>query len=526
MKEEKNLSKSDIYNKSLNKIVTGTGFVSIGFLISYFFIFASSILIARRWTENEIGIYSLAYSLFEIFMIICTLGLIQGLVRSIAHARGKKELQKIPVFILSSIFYSFITSILISIILFILSDYISNNIFHESALIFPLRIFAISLPFVTLNIIFIAIFRGYEKIGPFVYFRQILGRGLILLFVIIIIFLNYSFNSLFYGHLLSGIIILLLIIIYTIKKGKLNFLKKYDFKIIFSSETKELLFFSLPLLIVDILDLVILWTSTLILGILKTTADTGFYNVAKPFAAFINFPMIALMITFIPVFSKLYSRGKLDEMRSNYLILTKWVCLLTLPIFIIFFLYTEQLISIIVGPNYLPSANVLKILAFGFILINFTGPNISTLIALGKSRFLMNITIVCAILIISLNFLLVPTYGIIGAAIGTSLAIVFMALVKIIRVYTLTKIKPFGYKLIKPTIFSFIFIIPIYLVTNPIINNWWSLILLVFLFYFVYLISVILTKSFEKEDLLMLELIEQKTGFKTDKIKSFLTRFI
>jgi O-antigen/teichoic acid export membrane protein len=213
-------------------------------------------------------------------------------------------------------------------------------------------------------------------------------------------------------------------------------------------------------------------------------------------------------------------------MRYNYLILTKWVCLLTLPVFFIFFLYTEQLISIIVGPNYLPSANVLKILAFGFILVNFTGPNISTLIALGKSRFLMNVTIVSAILIISLNFLLVPTYGIFGAAIGTSSAIVFMALVKIIRVYTLSKIKPFGYKLLKPTILSLIFIIPIYILTNPIINNWWSLILIVFLFYSVYLISFILTKSFEDEDLLMLELIEQKTGIKTDKIKTFLNRFI
>ena len=104
MTDDKNLSKTNSQNDSLNKIVKGTGFVSIGFLISYFFILISSILIARRWTESEIGVYSLANSLFQIFMIICTLGLIQGLVRCIAHARGKKEYQKIPVFILSSIF--------------------------------------------------------------------------------------------------------------------------------------------------------------------------------------------------------------------------------------------------------------------------------------------------------------------------------------------------------------------------------------------------------------------------------------
>jgi len=525
MTDNKNLSKTNTHNGSLNKIVKGTSFVSIGFLISYFFILVSSILIARRWTASEIGVYSLANSLFQIFMIICTLGLIQGLVRCIAHARGKKEFQKIPVFILSSIFYSFITSIIISILLFFLSDYLSNNIFHESALILPLKIFAISLPFVTLNIIFIAIFRGFEQIRPFVYFRHILGRGLILIFIIIIIFLNYSFNSLFYAHLISGIIILISIIIYTLRK--LKFLKKeYDFKLIFGAETKELLSFSLPLLIVDILDLVILWTSTLILGVLKTTAETGFYNIAKPFADFIGFPMIALMITFIPVFSKMYSSGNLNEMRSNYLLLTKWICLLTLPIFIIFFLYTDQLISITVGPNYLPSANALRILVFAYIIMNFSGPTNSTIIALGKSRFLMYITVSGAFLIISLNFLLIPTYGVNGAAIGTSSAFIFMTLIKIFKVYSLSKIKPFGYKLIKPTLLSIVFIIPIYFFTNTIINYWWSLILLGLLLYVVYLISVILTKSFEEEDIFMLDLIEQKTGIKTDKIKAFLTRFI
>ena len=212
-------------------------------------------------------------------------------------------------------------------------------------------------------------------------------------------------------------------------------------------------------------------------------------------------------------------------MRANYIILTKWVCLITLPIFIIFFLYTEQLITIFVGSNYLPSANALKILAFAYVVLNFTGPNISTLIALGKSRFLMYVTIFGAIIIILLNFLLIPTYGVIGAAIGTSIAFIFMTLIKIVKLYSVGKIKPFGYKLIKPTLFSIIFIIPIYYFTNTLINNWWSLILLGLLLYVVYFISVVLTKSFEEEDLLMLDIIEQKTGIKTDKIKSFLKRF-
>lgn len=510
---------------SLNKIVKGTGLVSLGFIFSYFFIFISYILIARKWTVSDVGIFSLSYSIFNICLIITSLGFSQGVVRCIAHVKGKQESYKISGFIVGSIFFSIILSIIVSILLFIFSDYIGQGIFHEPALNIPLKIFAITIPFFSLNIIIIAIFRGFEKIKPTVYLRLILEKILIFIIIVIIIIINLSFDNLFYSYLITGIIIFVILILY-ISKGSYS-LKNFNIKLIFSSNAKELISFSLPLIASNILGHIIIWSSTLMLGILKSTSDTGLLNIADPFAYFLLFPLEALIITFIPVFSKLYSRNQLTEMRNNYRILTKWICLITLPIFFVFFFYPEPLLRVIVGSNYLASANALRILSLGYIIVNFAGPNIATLIVLGKSRFLMLVTLIGSIIIITLNLLLIPVYSFIGAAFAIGCVNIIMALIRSYKVYSLTKIKPYGYRIIKPTLLSIIFIIPIYyFFKHGMIHNWWSLIAIFVMFYLIIIISIILTKSLDEEDLKIIDFFEKKSGIKIEKIKKFLTRFI
>ena len=89
---------------------------------------------------------------FLICSTISALGMNQGVVRSIAHSRGKKEFDKIPDFIFVSIFYSVLTSIILSLILFLFSEFIAEVIFHEPLLTLPLKILSIALPFHVLNI--------------------------------------------------------------------------------------------------------------------------------------------------------------------------------------------------------------------------------------------------------------------------------------------------------------------------------------------------------------------------------------
>ena len=124
--------------------------------------------------------------------------------------------------------------------------------------------------------------------------------------------------------------------------------------------------------------------------------------------------------------------------------------------------------------------------------MNFTGPCSATLVAMGRSKFVMFATLSGAILSIALNVLLIPSYSYIGAAIAFVATYAFISITKTLKMYSLGKIIPFGPNLIKPTLLLIAIIVPFYFIFNQYIPvQWWSLIVLFMLTFGIYIISVI-----------------------------------
>jgi O-antigen/teichoic acid export membrane protein len=525
MVTEKKSSNSNTNNDSLHKVVRGTGLIIISLLLSSIFIFTRTILIARAWSEYYVGIFSLGITVVNLCMTISSLGMNQGVVRSIAHSKGKNELDKIPHFIVTSVFLSFVASVITGLIVFAFSEFIAVNIFSEPSIILPLKIIAISIPFNVVSLRIVSVFQGFEQIKPIAYFKNILESLLFLLFILITIALNLTFVYVFYSFLITSIVITIVLIIYSlIKSSSLSF---FTIKSIFSPAAKELLMFSLPLLGTAMIGLIITWTDTIMIGTIKGASDVGFYHAVVPFAVFLFFPLNALLVSFIPVFSGLYAKGLINEIKRNYLIFTKWITILTFPLFIIFFLFPDLTIRVLIGPNYLPSVNVLRILSLAQIVNNFVGPCAASIVVFGETRFKMYATISAASLNIILNLLLIPPYSYIGAAIASSSTIIFINIINTLKLYSLSKIQPISQNLVKPILFSMLFIIPIYFLSQHFLTyNLWFLILLSIVLYLIYLPSILITKSLDKDDVNMLIEIERKTGFKVKRIKKFLSKFV
>ena len=514
-----------VINKSLQKVAKGAGIVFIGLLVSLFFGLIGRLLIARYWTQSDYGVFSLAIAVLSMCMVISTLGLRQGASRSIAYSVGKAKYKGLPGIISASIWFSIIASILLGSILFLLSESIAEYIFHEPALIVPLRIFSVAVPFLTLINVVAAIFRGFGQIKPTVYFQSVLMSILFPIFLIGVIVFNLSFINVFYAYAISLVVTCILLIIYAIKQ--IPSLAIFSPKLITNSAAKELLFFSLPLLGTAMLVMIISWTDTLMLGSLKSSVDVGLYNAVLPLAQFISFPLGALLVVYMPAISGLYARGMTDEIKRNFSILTKWICLVTLPLFIVLFLFPEAILSLLFGPTYVFSADALRILSLGFIINNFLGPNGATLIAMGKSRFIMFASLATAILNIGLNIILIPPFGIEGAAIASVVSIVSINLMKCWKLYSLNGAQPLSKNLIKPTLVSLGLITIIHFISQNFLTiRIWMIPLFFILYYAIYILAILLTKSLDQEDLKMLTEIERKTGIKSTLIKRFLAKFL
>lgn len=510
---------------SLQEVAKGTAIVFIGTIVGMLFLSIGRILFARIFSSSEFGIFSLGVTLLNIFAVIGTLGLLEGATRQIAYYKGKNQIDKVQLVIQWSFRCAVLASIIIAFLVFLCSDLIANNVFNLPSLSFSLKILSIAIPFSVLISILSSIFRGFKRVKEKVYFLDIIRNILFPILLIPVIFLNMSFESGIVAYSLSIIITCFVFIIYYVKKKPIS--SKFLTKSKNITIGKELFIFSLPLLLVSILYMVLHWTDTLMLGYFTTPDVVGLYNAANPLGRFISISLVAMLFIYTPIVSDLYAKRKDAEMRGSYAILTKWLCAATLPLAMIFVFFPRIVINFVFGSEYLLASTVLQILALGFFINNLLGPNGATLTAMGKTKFLMGATFAAACINIGLNVILIPRYGINGAAIATISALVSINIIRSIKLYSISRIHSLKKNILKPIFLSGILFIFIYIIAKEFLSiTFWMLPILFIFFIILYVASLLITKSFDREDIEMLLKIEAKTGIKLKLIKRILNKFI
>lgn len=512
-------------NEALTKVAKGTAIALVGVVLGLLFAFISRIMVARYGTQSDYGVFSLALVILSIFVIIASLGLESGVIRYIAYFRGENALERVRGTISASIIFASLAGIFLGLTLFFAADIISTGIFQNPALAYPLRIFAIAVPFTTLITLLTSIFLGFDRVDAKAYFQDILMSALFPLLLIIILLLSLPFTSVFLAYLGSIILSFIGLVIYAIKRLPLPM--KFAIRPGIKLEGKNLLLFSLPLFGVVMLQFIIAWTDTLMLGYFKTPEVVGLYNAAHPLAVFISMPASTMAWIYLPITSGLFSRDQAPEIKRNYKVLTKWLCSLTLPLFLVLLLFPESVLSLSFGATYTPASQALRILCLGFIIVNLLGLNGPTLMALGKSTFLMWATLVAAVINIGLNIALIPPMGLEGAAIATVVALTTINVIKSIKLYSMIRAQPFSKNLLKPALASVALILLIYAIAGSLMTvTLWMLPLFLMLYYAICGLAMLFTRSFDQEDIAMLLKIEKKMGINAAPIKKILARFL
>jgi O-antigen/teichoic acid export membrane protein len=513
-------------NSSLKIVVRGMAITILGTIVSIPLTFCAKIILARFFTQSEYGTFSLSFSIINIMVVLSLLGLDIGSTRQIAYYRGKDKFVNIKGIINSSIQISIISSFILSLIILITSDFLSTKVFHDLALSFPLKIFAIAIPFITILNVLISIYIGFDRMEEKVFFVDFLRNILFFILLLPVIFFVFSIRYAVIAFSTSYIATVIVLVVYMKIRFPYSLKNKNEIHPI-PHMHKELLLFSIPLLTMAIFQSLLIWTDTLMLGAMKTTNEVGLYNAAHPISDFITIPMGALLLIYAPIITALYAKGSFTEISRNYYILTKWIFFISLPIFLVIFLFPQVFLNFLFGSNYIFADVVLQILALGILIISLFGPNGTTLVAFGETKFLMWAGFSATLMNVILNALLIPSMSIIGASIATTISIAFQCTIRQWKVHSLLKIDPMIIRLLKPTVISVSLILIIgFLVRTYIAVTFWMLPLFFILITFVILLVIILTKSIDKEDIMMILEIEKKIGINLSPIKKILNKFL
>lgn len=509
---------SETVNESLKTAVRGTTFVFFGMVSSILLWFFTKILIVRYTTKEEFGLYSLSIAIVGIFSIISTLGLQEGIARYISIFIGGGRRDKANFMALSSLIIGFLSGLCFFLLLFFSSGLLAEYIFYKTELRVALQVLSFFIPLSVMAVITGGILRGHNIFVPKIYAD--VGQPLFfLVFLSVFFLLGLPFISIIYAYVFSMAAVLIVTGYCLIKRVKLT-----NVPLRVGEENKELLRFSLPVLAVSVLGVVLGWTDTLMLGRYTSAADVGIYNVSISLAKLLTFPINAISFVLMPLAGEMFARKQHSELGRTYQVLTKWIFSATFPIFFILFFFPEITITFLFGERFIDSTMSLRILAVCFLFHSFMGANGTLLLITGLSGTLMNISIFGVVLNIALNYILIKLlgYSVIGAAYATLASYTALNILISFILYRKSGIHPFTLKYIRPVIASSVIGLAIYVLAKSLPLYIWMLPVYFSVFLCGYLISILVTKSLDEEDVFLFKMTLHKLGVSDQRIDSLL----
>ena len=161
---------------------------------------------------------------------------------------------------------------------------------------------------------------------------------------------------------------------------------------------------------------------TFMLGGMLSAASAGAYNIAIRITNLVDIPTSSVASIVFPQSALRMKTQGLPAIKYLYEKSVGIILALLLPSLLLLFLFSELVIDLIAGSNYLEVLPVLKVTILYCLLIPF-GRQFGTIIeSIGKPKLSFFIVIITASINMGLNYIMISRYGVVGAAYSTLFA--------------------------------------------------------------------------------------------------------
>jgi len=491
--------------KTYEIILKGASISMFGLFLSKLISYATIIIVSKIGSEN-FGLLNLSFSVISFLAMIFLLGLNSGVLRYVSYYLGKNDKERIKGTVLAALKICGIIGVVILILLVIFSNYIAIEIFKKPELASIIRILALMMPLIILTEIFVSTFLSYKKIEYTTLIRDISEKIVKLILIAIFLSLGFGLIGITLSYVISALFTSLLLF-YFLRK---DIFPVFDKRIKAKYNTKELLLYSLPLIMTGLLTMLQKWADTFILGIYRTASEVGVYNIAFSSAALLVMVPTALMSLFTPVITNLYGRNKIKEIRKISIVVTKWIFMGNMPLFIFLVISPKSLLKFVFSTEYASGYSALTILAVAYVLLSITHVYVSNLLMVKKTKLISFLVLMSTLVNIILNILLIPKYGINGAALATLVSSLVFSTSIAISAWFAIRLQTLNFSFIKIILAGILSSLIMVYIHKVLPSNLFFLIVSAFLSLIIYILILFLLKCLSKEDIEVIKYLKKK----------------
>ncbi|NUO09147.1 MAG: flippase [Candidatus Brocadia sp.] len=420
-----NYLKDKLKDVHLGELLKGSSIAFIMRIIGMIFSYIFTLVITRNFGADAMGVFALSFTALSIFSIIGRLGVDTALLRFVAEYSAQDRWDLVKEIYIKSMKIVIPFCLILSLVLYILSPYMAKYIFHKEYLSPYFRIISFAVLPMVLILINSNALRALKKIKESSFFQNISN----FLFASIILVALVFFTNQLYIPIVSYVIALFLgAIVSQISWQKNAKLGPVAYKK--TTKLKTVLYVSLPMLLSSSMFFIMHWIDTIMLGILKTEAEVGVYNIVLKVATLTNITLVAINTIAAPKFAEFYSKGDMAGLGKTTRQSTKLIFWTSFPTLIVIFLFPSLILGIF-GEEFRAGIYALLFLTFGQFINSISGSVALILQMTGKQKVFQNIMLIATVINVILNAILIPRYGIDGAAFASMISVIFWNLASV-----------------------------------------------------------------------------------------------
>lgn len=450
--------------RTMRSVSRGTGVMMAATFVLVILQFLTRVLVTRVVTAEEWGEFNLGLALANFLALVAAFGIPTAAARSMAFEETVEQRLRL---VRTAILVSVPVGIVSSVLVYFGADVLAS-LFQGHSLAPVFRLFAVSISLTMLSNVMVGIFQGLERAEPNAIFVQILNPALFFAFTGVLLFAGWQFTGVLVGYVLSWVVAFAALAIYTYKRLPV-LIRRLSSTAFTGDASARVSFFALSVTLFGVATLSYLTTyaDTLLLGVFRDNVTVGQYSSAMTLTRLLLVGTGTVTFVYLPITSRLRRERDFQGLKETYVTVTRWMALLTLPLTFIFLFDPVFSLGFVFGASQVQGATALQILIVANTVSILLGPSTSTLGGLGKTRSVLMLTVVSTVANFALCFALIPTYGMVGAAVAWSGARLLFPGLALVSIYLEHGVTPFQRRFLVPLLLAVAVLVPIFLVLPP-----------------------------------------------------------
>ena len=459
------------FSRNLGQIFRQSSVYFLGTLFTMGAGYLVKVYVARVLGAEQLGLYALGMTMVSLVQLAGMLGLHGTAPRFVSAYNATGRFDELRGYLTRSTDAIVLLNLLWAVGLVLGGNWIARNLYHAPDLAQYIPLFAVLAVLGAVNVFYCQVLAGFKDIAKRTVITNFVGSPLVIALTVLLLMFGTGMWGYLSAQIASSVVVVALLVAaarkLTPRQARFSFATAPPL----GPEVKSM---ALAFLGMGALEFLVTQADKILLGLYLNPRIVGIYVLASTLSSFIPMILQSVNQIFAPVIADLHAQGKREVLQKLFQTLTKWVVGLTFPLACVMIVFAARLMRIF-GPDFESGWPVLVIGASGQLVNCGVGSVGYLLLMSGNQKRLIKVQFAMTIVSVVTNVSLIPTLGIVGAAVAAAGVNVGGNLWNLYEVRKALGISPYNRSYLAlsiPGLSALLMVLLVRYTTGPSANSW------------------------------------------------------